>query len=391
MNKHQPGQPLKVALIASCDYDPNAGVAGATVSLAAALKEKGAVCDTFFMDDLKTFTGNVLDDLLFPLKVALLKRKFSAYDVLEIATGDSWVLSLLPGRPVIIANSHGLENVAHDNRVMEAREGRLKLSWKYTFYHGGFRLWQEKVAFRRADAALLLNGQDLKYAVNRLGVPSSKAYQVSNGIRSSFMNLPFEEIAPGSSEPIRIACVGSYIPRKGIVYSVPALNRLLKRTDHVSVSFIGTRAEADAVLKDFDASVHSRIQVIPKYDQPNLPSLLKGHQILLFPSLSEGSPLTLLEAMACGTAPVVTDIPGINDTVTDGLDALVVPARSSEAIELALKQLLSDDRLRRKLRQNAYLTAQRYSWDNVAEARLSLYTSLLEKRRGSQEAFAAYR
>ena len=62
-----------------------------------------------------------------------------------------------------------------------------------------------------------------------------------------------------------------------------------------------------------------------------------------------------------------------------------------EPIELALKQLLSDDRLRRKLRQNAYLTAQRYSWDNVAEARLSLYTSLLEKRRGPQEAFAAFR
>lgn len=389
MNKHQPGQPLKVALIASCDYDPNAGVAGATVSLAAALQEKGAVCDTFFMDDLKTFKGNVLDDLLFPLKVALLKNKFKKYDVLEIATGDSWVLSLLPGRPIVIANSHGLENVAHDNRVLEAREGRLKLSWKYSFYHGGFRLWQEKVAFRRADAALLLNGQDLKYAVNRLGVPSSKAYQVSNGIRSGFINLPFEEIDSG--EPIRIACVGSYIARKGIVYSVPALNRLLKRTNRVSVSFIGTRCEADAVLKDFDASVHGRIQIIPKYDQPNLPSLLKGHQILLFPSLSEGSPLTLLEAMACGTAPVVTDIPGINDTVTDGIDALVVPARSSEAIENALKQLLSDDRLRQKIRQNAYLTAQRYGWDNVAEARLSLYASLLEKRRGRQEAFAAYR
>ena len=64
------------------------------------------------------------------------------------------------------------------------------------------------------------------------------------------------------------------------------------------------------MLADYPAGVRDRLAVVESYDRDALPRLLDGHQVYVSASLAEGLSLALIEAMACGLAPVVTDLPG---------------------------------------------------------------------------------
>ncbi|NEQ71143.1 MAG: glycosyltransferase family 4 protein, partial [Symploca sp. SIO2D2] len=135
------------------------------------------------------------------------------------------------------------------------------------------------------------------------------------------------------------------------------------------------------VYEDFDPAVRDRIKVVPRFSHEKLPTLLKGHQIKLFPPLSEGFGKALVEAMACGLAPITTATSGPMEVVRDGHDAIVIPTRDSGAIEQALERLITNRPYLEQLRQNAYATAQRYSWSRIAQDRLGVYEAALRQKR----------
>ena len=128
------------------------------------------------------------------------------------------------------------------------------------------------------------------------------------------------------------------------------------------------------------AILRGRVKVVPRFDRTELPALLKGYQIKLFPTLMEGFSLALVEAMACGLAPIVTSTPGPLEIVQDGHDGLVVPVRDSRAMERALERLITDRALLDKLRRNAHAKVQAYSWSQIAQQRLQLYEEFSPSR-----------
>jgi hypothetical protein len=145
-----------------------------------------------------------------------------------------------PGiRPLLVTRSHGLEHVMHLEILAEARQGNLDLSWKYPLYHGGLRLWEVAQSLRDCDLALLLNQYDADYATNQLGVDPNRVRVVANGIPEAFLNLLLTPTPSDRDGALRIAQVGSYIPRKGIGYGVPAVNQILQQHPNVMMSFFG--------------------------------------------------------------------------------------------------------------------------------------------------------
>ena len=123
--------------------------------------------------------------------------------------------------------------------------------------------------------------------------------------------------------------------------------------------------------------MRDRVKVVPYYANNTLPTLLKGHHIKLFPTISEGFGVALIEAMACGLAPITTDTPGPLEIVQNGKDAIVIPCRDSGAIEQALEGLIGDRERLDQLRRNAYKTAQTYQWSRVAQDNLRCYEKAL--------------
>ena len=369
---------MNILLAIHHHLDPNAGAPGVTLKLGQEFQKLGHHVDYYSFDDLPSQLPEIVKSISFPEFFANRLRtrtRDRSIDVIDASTGDAWVWAKLRRnrvtRPLLVTRSHGLEHIMHLEILAEARRENLQLSWKYPLYHGGLRLWEVAQSLRAGDLALLLNQADADYAIHQLGVDPDRVEIVANGIPAEFLNLPLVA-TPRRDEPIRIAQVGSYIDRKGIRYGVPAIDRLLQDHPQVMMSFLGTGCSQARVHADFDPSVRDRVMVTPHYNHERLPSLLQGHQIKLFPTLSEGFSLALPEAMACGLAPVTTATPGAMEIV-DASNGVIVAPRDTEAILLALERLIGDRTDLDRLRRSAYETAQNYSWKQIAMHTLGLY------------------
>jgi glycosyltransferase involved in cell wall biosynthesis len=98
-----------------------------------------------------------------------------------------------------------------------------------------------------------------------------------------------------------------------------------------------------------------------------MPALYAAHDIFVFPSLMEGLPLALLEAMASGMPVVTTDTCGMPDAVKDGFNGLLVPPADSTALLDALTRLMESQALREELGRNAAASMRAFTWDRIAE------------------------
>jgi glycosyltransferase involved in cell wall biosynthesis len=371
---------MNILLAIHHELDPNAGAPGVTWKLGQEFQKLGHNVDYYSFDNLPSQLPGIVKSIVFPEFVAshlTALTRHKQIDIIDASTGDAWVWAKLcrnPGdRPLLVTRSHGLEHVMHLEILAEALQENLHLSWKYPLYHGGFRLWEVAQSLRACDLAFLLNQYDADYAKQQLGVDPDRVRIVANGIPERFLNLPFEQTPNDLTQALRIAQVGSYIPRKGIRYGVPAVNRVLHQHPQVMISFLGTGCSESQVHADFDPAVRDRVKVTPHYDHELLPSLLQGHHIKLFPTLSEGFSLALPEAMACGLAPVTTATPGPMEIVQGETNGILVAPRDTEAIVQALERLICDRSYLDRLRRRAYETAQNYSWQKIAATTLTLY------------------
>ncbi len=366
----------------------NSGASGSTLKLVENYRALGHNVEIYSYDNLPRLPEQV-QMLVFPFFVAAhlnrraLRRRL---DVIDAHTGDSWVWATFfrrrAAKTALITRSSGLEHSGHLERLEEQQRGQLKLSRLYFWYHGGFRLWEVARSLRLSDGCILLNSQDQGYAVETLGVSAQKTCVSGNGIPDSYLNLPLEtEVDAQTKSPTpRIAVIGTYSERKGIVYSVPALQRLLNTYPSLEIGFFGTGVPEARVLSDFSAPTRARIRVVSRYDHHELPQLLRGFEIQLLASISEGFGKVLLEGMSCGLACVTTDAPGPLEIARDGENALVVPRRDSEAIFSALERLIQDQALRQNLRRAGYESAQNHTWQAVAQNRLAFYEAVRQAR-----------
>jgi glycosyltransferase involved in cell wall biosynthesis len=372
---------MKILLTIHHHMDKNLGAPGVTWNLGQEYKANGHDVSYFSFDDMPSAIRGILVSILFPLFVAFHIVKLiwaSRIDVVVASTGDIWlwgrVFRVFFGRsPFLVTQSHGLEHSMHFQHLESARLGTHKLSWKYPIYHGGFKLWEVSQSLQSADMCFFLNSHDARYAVDKLKVNPKAALVAPNGLPDYLLGIPFQEKLFRQTARIRIVQIGRFTPDKGSQYSRVALEKILKKYRNVEVSFIGTCCDIDIVLSEFDENIRSQIRVVPRYANEELPMLLESHQIKLFPTLSEGFGIALLEAMACGLAPIATYTPGPCEIITPEYDGILIPSRDSQAIEDALERLILDKKLLSKLQANAYRTAQKYSWSRIVKKRLSIY------------------
>ena len=262
---------MKSLLTIHHNLDPNSGAPGVTWKLGQEYQKLGHEVEYYSFDNLPHKLPEMVESMMFPEFLAnhlLTLSQKQAVDVVDASTGDVWVWAKLrrtSNSPALVTRSHGLEHIMHLENLEEARLGNLNLSWKYPLYHGGFRLWEVANSLRDADLSLFSNHRDLEYAVEKLGVDIGRTRILANGIPEAFLNLDFEPTPEAENSVIRIALLATYIPRKGIHYGVPALNKILACYPQVEVSFVGTCCPEAQVHADFEPSVRDRIRVVPRY------------------------------------------------------------------------------------------------------------------------------
>ncbi len=134
-------------------------------------------------------------------------------------------------------------------------------------------------------------------------------------------------------------------PVKGIDYLLDAVADLRKRTVAVCLKIAG-RGSLEAKLADRcrELGIAASVEFLGQLD--DLRPFYNSLDLFVLPSLSEGLPLALLEAMACGKPAVATNVSGTCEVIRDGVDGLLVPAQDAAALSRAIQRLAENPALR---------------------------------------------
>ncbi len=371
---------MRILISTHHEQNPNSGASGVGLGLGASYAALGHQVSPLSFDDMPRLPERAAA-LVYPYFVAAqLQRRRRELDVVDASTGDTWLWSSLRRRgrrPVTVTRSHGLEHLFDRHTVEhEGRHGR-RLSRRHRLYWGGLRLWEVKRSLRAADLIIVLNETERRFSIEELGVDPTRIEVVPNGIDERF--LAAARAANPHPGARTIAHVGECREMKGVDYACAALVEVLRAQPDVRASFLGTGVPAAEVLDRFPAELRERIAIHERYERQQLPQLLDGHGILLFPSLSEGFGNALAEGMACGLAPVAARSAGAEQIVDDGENGLLVPRYDAAAIARATLRLLGDDALRERLQGGARETAEGFSMATVAARTLDLYGQALAR------------
>jgi glycosyltransferase involved in cell wall biosynthesis len=239
-------------------------------------------------------------------------------------------------------------------------------------------LWQSRVALKQADHVICLNAEDREFLHGRFGVESARITRVTPGA-----DEVFGEGASGRSYgvPRRLLFAGTWVPRKGTHVLAAAYERLCASGSTLGLDVLGAGVSSDRVRRDFPSGLRDRVRVITARNDRETAAVMAEADIFVLPSLFEGTPLTLIEAMRSGLPVVTTATAGMKDVVRHDEDGLLVQPGDVEGLTRALDRLSREGGLCRRLGVAAHaVAAEHYTWQRTAESFEAAYRAAKEHR-----------
>jgi glycosyltransferase involved in cell wall biosynthesis len=225
----------------------------------------------------------------------------------------------------------------------------------YHARYSKFRLWlTEKLIYNTADC-LLTNSEPIERHLHQL-YPNKKIFSIPN-----LLELPTEEWnqePKAITEKKLIVSVGRFAPEKGHRYLIEALSLLNCKDVQWRCTFLG-EGELESELRALTTKHHLSDKVMfPGFCEDVFSVLLKA-DVFVLPSLHEGSPNALIEAMGIGMPCIASNVGGIRDLLENEKNGIRIPSQDSAALAEALHRMLTEPNFAKELGKNARGTIQR--------------------------------
>ena len=302
---------MKILLFSNTPLDPMLGSGRTRLAWSAGLRDLGHEVETVEADELlgaqKDESRGRRARLGWRGWRWLQTHDLSRFDLIEFYGAEFW-----PGtwrlaaarhgrRPLLVAHTDGLELLATERLAAVAAKSTpvRPPAWR----GAACALMQrvEQLAFSRSDGFVTGCELDRQYLLDhRIGNPA-RMEVVPLGLSAEYLDLPLR-----AEHENRVACLGSWIDRKGLPALVGAMTPLLRARPALGLDLFGVDTTETDPLVDFPADVRAQITVQPKLPTVELIDRLSRAGVFFFPSEYEGFGLALAEAMACGCAAVTT-------------------------------------------------------------------------------------
>ncbi len=239
------------------------------------------------------------------------------------------------------------------------------LPWRHAVY------WR-RVARRlpRATSVIAVSEATRASAVRHLGLDAARVVAISSGVDPRFRPAPAERVRAVRerySLPERfVLAVGAWEPRKNFATLAEATRRLGRDIPLVVAGRSSPTARA------------SGVRALGPVDDDDLVALLSAAGVLAMPSLHEGFGLPLLEAMACGTPCLASEVDALREVA--GGAALLLPPRDVDAWAAALARVFDEPSLRAELATRGRSRAAAFSWERTARLTLAVIEAAVPRR-----------
>jgi|GEM_PF-673141 len=261
------------------------------------------------------------------------------------------IAAVMAGTPIIVSTQHDTQ----------------KRRWIYNMYR--------RATAQLVDSTVACSEAVAEYCRTQIGAPSERLVTIENGIDVD----RFVEGISAWREPVTFGAVGSLTPVKGHNVLLEAFAQIAEELpgSRLLVAGEGTeRASLEAQIERL--GIGDRVTLLGRTD--DVPAFLKSVDVFVHPSLSEGQPLAVLEAMAASKPVIASDIPALAETLDHGRVGRVVsaadPARLAETMLEVARDPGHAQELGAKARERA---AERYSLDRAVNEYSNLYRRLLQR------------
>ncbi len=244
--------------------------------------------------------------------------------------------------------------------------------------------WLLKFSYRPADKVLTISRAVMDDMIKRkyFQDPSKGAY-IYDGLNiRNYTDLdPKDTLRKRlglDPEKFYITFVGSIVKRKGLSYLISAFKALPDEKLKLLIIGKGDMMETCRKLSGGDSRVE-----FPGYKR-NAVEYIKSSDLFILPSLYEGLPNVVIEAMAVGTPVIATNVFGTPELIEDGKTGVLVPPADTAALKQAMLWLTGDSRARETFAREARKKAGYFSIGRMARDYEAFYSSLLNTKTRSE-------
>jgi len=269
-------------------------------------------------------------------------------------------------------------------RSEQERESPLRIEYEKRLVQSVERIVAATAA-EKAQLEFLYHAPSRKIVIIPPGVDTSRFYPIPKDEAKAFIGIPLEGRM--------ILYVGRIEPLKGIETLIRAL-RLIQETGRLAccphyLVIIGgdpsvSETQMDSEMARLqrlarDLGLKDVVLFLGKQAQESLPYYYSAADVLVLPSHYESFGMVALEAMACGTPVIASQVGGLPFLVQDGVTGFVIPDGEPELLAEKLTRLILDADLRNQLGAQAIEHTKPYAWPVIANKILDLYRSLIKQ------------
>lgn len=270
------------------------------------------------------------------------------------------------------------------NRIARADEER----------EGTYRIEGEKQVLRRADRIVVATLAELTQLRFLYKADVSKMVVIPPGVNvSRFYPIPSDEAKMYiglKPEDRMILFVGRIEPLKGVDTLLEAMSCLqMKESRPVHLAIIGGDPSASPEMMNAEMArlknlcevlgLDQSVVFLGVRDQDKLSYYYSAAEVVVMPSHYESFGMVALEAMACGTPVIASEVGGLAYLVRDGETGFTIPAEEPETLCEKLSWLLNDRELHDSMSKRAVEYAQDYAWEKIAKQIVDVYEGLMKE------------